>query len=108
MRSKSAGKYRNINNSPNLLNLEDQQKLLTYYQSRNDTVIQDRINWLKNAEAIRIAIEEFHEKELELRKLNEEIIQSQITLSESNILLTQERVKILKFSDEIDNYKRKS
>lgn len=108
MRSKSAKKLSKKNFSPNILNFEDQQKLLTYYQSRNNTVIQDRINWLKNAEAIRISIEEFQEKELELRKLNEEIIQTQGALSEANITLTQERVKILKFTDEIDNYKRNS
>lgn len=94
-------------NSSKFLTFEEQQKLLAYYQSRNDILIKDRINWLKNTEAIRISLEEFHEKEMELRKLNEEISEAQQALSEANITLAKERAKILKFTDEIDNYKCK-
>ncbi len=89
------------------MEFEEQQKLLTHYQARHDIIVKERINWLKNMEEIKPSIDEFQAKELELGKLNDEILQSQKNLSEANFFLAKERAKIIKFTDEIDNYKCK-
>ncbi len=86
---------------------EDQQKLLSHYQSRHDIIIKERINWLKDIEEIKPPLDEYQVKELELLKINDEILETQKNLSEANLFLAKERAKIIKCTDEIDNYKCK-
>ncbi len=86
---------------------EDTKRLLEYYRLRIEGITKERIDWLKNLEGINIENENFHEKEWELNKLNEKIIQLQQSLSQSNIALNNERRRIISFNSEIDTFKSK-
>ena len=86
---------------------EENKKLLEYYRLRNEGIIKERINWLKELEGINIAHENFHEKEWELYNLNEKIAQLQQSLNESNMALNNERRRIIAFNTEIDTFKSK-
>ena len=70
-------------------------------------IIKERIDWLKTLEGINLENENFHEKEWELNKLNEKIIQLQQSLCQSNIALNNERRRIISFNSEIDTFKSK-
>ena len=84
---------------------EDTKRLLEYYRLRMDGIMKERIDWLKTLEGINLDNENFHEKEWELNKLNEKIIQLQQSLSQSNIALNNERRRIISFNSEIDTFK---
>ena len=84
---------------------EDTKRLLEYYRLRMEGITKERIDWLKTLEGINLETENFHQKELELNKLNEKIIQLQETLSQSNIALNNERRRIISFNSEIDKFK---
>ena len=86
---------------------EDTKRLLEYYRLRIEGITKERIDWLKNLEGINIENENFHEKEWELNKLNEKIIELQQSLSQSNIALNTERRRIIAFNSEIDTFKSK-
>ena len=70
---------------------EDTKRLLEYYRLR--------------MEGINLDNENFHQKEWELNKLNEKIIELQQSLSQSNIALNNERRRIISFNSEIDTFK---
>ena len=84
---------------------EETKRLLEYYRLRIEGIIKERIDWLKTLEGINIENENFHEKEWELNKLNEKIIELQESLSQSNIALNNERRRIIAFNSEIDTFK---
>ena len=86
---------------------EETKRLLEYYRLRIEGIIKERIDWLKTLEGINIENENFHEKECELNKLNEKIIELQESLSQSNIALNNERRRIIAFNSEIDTFKSK-
>ena len=86
---------------------EETKRLLEYYRLRIEGIIKERIDWLKTLEGINIENENFHEKEWELNKLNEKIIELQESLSQSNIALNNERRRIIAFNSEIDSFKSK-
>mgnify|MGYP002626904660 CR=1 FL=1 len=86
---------------------EDTKRLLEYYRLRMEGIIKERIDWLKTLEGINLENENFHEKEWELNKLNEKIIQLQQSLCQSNIALNNERRRIISFNSEIDTFKSK-
>ena len=86
---------------------EETKRLLEYYRLRIEGIIKERIDWLKTLEGINIENENFHEKEWELNKLNEKIIELQESLSQSNIALNNERRRIIAFNSEIDTFKSK-
>lgn len=89
------------------LDEEDLQRLLEYYRVRFQNILLERIDWLKGLERIKLSTESFHDKEWELHNLTDKIMQCQQCLSESNIALNNERKRILKFNNEIENYKSK-
>ena len=91
-------------NNPSIAD-EDTKRLLEYYRLRMDGIVKERIDWLKTLEGINLDNENFHEKEWELNKLNEKIIQLQQSLSQSNIALNNERRRIISFNSEIDTFK---
>jgi len=102
--------------SPNLFNPssqndkltnDDMLRLLDYYRMKVDMIEKERFDWLTKLEEVSMKSEEFHEKELELQKLTEQITELQQSLSESNIALNQERKKVIHFSNEIDTHKCK-
>ena len=86
---------------------EETRRLLEFYRLRLDGITKERIDWLKNLEGINLENENFHEKEWELNKLNEKIIELQQSLSQSNIALNNERRRIISFNSEIDSFKSK-
>ena len=86
---------------------EETRRLLEFYRLRMDGITKERIDWLKNLEGINLENENFHEKEWELNKLNEKIIELQQSLSQSNIALNNERRRIIAFNSEIDSFKSK-
>ena len=86
---------------------EETRRLLEFYRLRMDGITKERIDWLKNLEGINLENENFHEKEWELNKLNEKIIELQQSLSQSNIALNNERRRIISFNSEIDSFKSK-
>ena len=84
---------------------EDTKRLLEYYRLRMEGIVKERIDWQKTLEGINLENENFHEKEWELNKLNEKIIELQQSLSQSNIALNNERRRIISFNSEIDTFK---
>ena len=86
---------------------EETKRLLEFYRLRMDGIVKERIDWLKTLEGINLENENFHEKEWELNKLNEKIIELQESLSQSNIALNNERRRIISFNSEIDTFKSK-
>ena len=86
---------------------EETKRLLEFYRLRMDGIEKERIDWLKTLEGINLENDNFHEKEWELNKLNEKIIQLQESLSQSNIALNNERRRIISFNSEIDSFKSK-
>ena len=86
---------------------EETKRLLEFYRLRIDGIVKERIDWLKTLEGINLENENFHEKEWELNKLNEKIIELQESLSQSNIALNNERRRIISFNSEIDTFKSK-
>ena len=89
------------------LSNEDMLRLLDYYRMKVEMIEKERFDWLTKLEEVSMKSEEFHEKELELQKLTEQITELQQSLSESNIALNQERKKVIHFSNEIDTHKCK-
>ena len=89
------------------LSNEDMIRLLDYYRMKVEMIEKERFDWLAKLEEVNMKSEEFHEKELELQKLTEQITELQQSLSESNIALNQERKKVIHFSNEIDSHKCK-
>ena len=86
---------------------EETKRLLEFYRLRMDGIEKERIDWLKTLEGINLENENFHEKEWELNKLNDKIIELQQSLSQSNIALNNERRRIISFNSEIDSFKSK-
>ena len=86
---------------------EETKRLLEFYRLRMDGIEKERIDWLKTLEGINLENENFHEKEWELNKLNDKIIELQQSLSQSNIALNNERRRIISFNSEIDSFNRK-
>ena len=84
---------------------EDTKRLLEYYRLRMEGIVKERIDWQKTLEGINLDNENFHQKEWELNKLNEKIIELQQSLSQSNIALNNERRRIISFNSEIDTFK---
>ena len=89
------------------LSNEDMIRLLDYYRMKVEMIEKERFDWLAKLEEVNMKSEEFHEKELDLQKLTEQITELQQSLSESNIALNQERKKVIHFSNEIDTHKCK-
>ena len=86
---------------------EEKEELLKYYQIKNEEITKDRYKWLLDIGEINNSINSFHEKEWEVRKLSDKIIEFQVNLSDANIALINERKKIMKYINEIENYRSK-
>lgn len=65
--------------------------LLAYYRSKISEFDRERTEWLAKIEEIRISYEEKHRLEWEGLKRKEEITELQRTLSESKMMLFEER-----------------
>ncbi len=89
------------------LSQEEKEELLKYYQIKNEEITKDRYKWLLDIGEINNSINSFHEKEWEVRKLSDKIIEFQVNLSDANIALINERKKIMKYINEIENYRSK-
>ena len=89
------------------LSQEEKEQLLNYYQDRKEEITKERYKWLQDIGDIGNSINLFHEKEWELRKLSDKINEYQLNLSEANLSLINERKRIMKYINEIENFRRK-
>ena len=89
------------------LSQEEKDQLFKYYQDRKEEITKERYKWLQDIDEISNSINSFHEKEWELRKLSDKINVLQLNLSESNLALINERKRIMKFINEIENFRSK-
>ena len=89
------------------LSKEEKEELLKYYHERKEEVNKDRYKWLQDIGEINDSINLYHEKEWDLRKLSDKINEYQLNLSETNLALIDERKKIMKYINEIENYRSK-
>jgi len=85
------------------LSQEEKEQLFNYYKDKKDEIIKERYKWLRDIDDINNSIDLYHEKEWDLRKLSDKIIEYQLNLSEANIALINERKKIINFINEIEN-----
>ena len=89
------------------LSQEEKDQLFNYYQDRKEEITKERYKWLQDIDEISNSINSFHEKEWELRKLSDKINVLQLNLSESNLALINERKRIMKYINEIENFRSK-
>ena len=89
------------------LSQEEKDQLFKYYQDRKEEITKERYKWLQDIDEISNSINSFHEKEWELRKLSDKINVLQLNLSESNLALINERKRIMKYINEIENFRSK-
>ena len=89
------------------LSNEEKEDLYNYYLAKKEIINQERYNFLKDIASIDESISFYHEKEWELRKLSDRIAECQLNLSESNISLINERKKIMKYINEIEDFRCK-
>lgn len=89
------------------LSQEEKEQYLKYYKERIEEITKERYKWLHDVGDIINSINLFHEKEWELRKLSDKINELQINLSEANLSLIDERKKIMKYINEIENFRSK-
>ena len=89
------------------LSQEEKEQLFNYYKDKKDEIIKERYKWLRDIDDINNSIDLYHEKEWDLRKLSDKIIEYQLNLSDANIALINERKKIINFINEIENYRCK-
>ena len=89
------------------LSQEEKEQLLKYYQDRKEEITKERYKWLQDIGEISNSINIFHQKEWELRKLSDKINEYQLNLSEANLLLINERKRIMKYINEIENFRSK-
>ena len=89
------------------LSNEEKEDLYNYYLAKKEKINQERYNFLKDIANIDESISFYHEKEWELRKLSDRIAECQLNLSESNISLINERKKIMKYINEIEDFRCK-
>ena len=89
------------------LSKEEKDQLFKYYQDRKEQITKERYKWLQDIDEISNSINSFHEKEWELRKLSDKISVLQLDLSEANLALINERKRIMKYINEIENFRSK-
>jgi hypothetical protein len=89
------------------LSQEEKDQLFKYYQDRKEEITKERYKWLQGIDEISNSINSFHEKEWELRKLSDKINVLQLNLSEANLALINERKRIMKYINEIENFRSK-
>jgi hypothetical protein len=89
------------------LSQEEKEQLLKYYQDRKEEITKERYKWLQDIGDVNNSINLFHQKEWELRKLSDKINEYQLNLSEANLSLINEHKKIMKYINEIENFRRK-
>jgi len=89
------------------LTQEEKEDLYNYYLLKKEKINQERYDFLKDIGNIDDSISSYHEKEWELRKLSDRIAECQLNLTESNISLINERKKIMKYINEIEDFRCK-
>ena len=89
------------------LSQEEKDQLFKYYQDRKEEITKERYKWLQDIDEISNSINSFHAKEWELRKLSDKINVLQLNLSEANLALINERKRIMKYINEIENFRSK-
>ncbi len=89
------------------LSQEEREQLYNYYLDKKEKINQERYNFLKDIGNIDESISSYHEKEWELRRLSDKIAEYQLNLSQSNISLINERKKIMRYINEIEDFRCK-
>ena len=89
------------------LSQEEKEQLYNYYLDKKEKINQERYNFLKDIGNIDESISSYHEKEWELRRLSDKIAEYQLNLSQSNISLINERKKIMRYINEIEDFRCK-
>ena len=89
------------------LSQEEKEQLYNYYLDKKEKINQERYNFLKDIGNIDESISSYHEKEWELRRLSDKIAEYQLNLSQSNISLIKERKKIMRYINEIEDFRCK-
>ena len=73
-----------------------------------DEFQKEREEWFEKMERLKITQEDYHNLEWELRKRNEDIIDLQKVLSDSQVALFEEREQMLRLKREIADLKQQS
>ena len=89
------------------LSQEEKEELFKHYLDKKEKINKERYGFLKDVDDIDESISSYHEKEWELRKLSDKLNEYQLNLSESNISLINERKKIMKYINEIEDFRCK-
>ena len=89
------------------LSQEEKEQLYNYYLDKKEKINQEKYNFLKDIGNIDESISSYHEKEWELRRLSDKIAEYQLNLSQSNISLINERKKIMRYINEIEDFRCK-
>ena len=89
------------------LSQEEKEQFYNYYLDKKEKINQERYNFLKDIGNIDESISSYHEKEWELRRLSDKIAEYQLNLSQSNISLINERKKIMRYINEIEDFRCK-
>ena len=89
------------------LSQEEKEELFKHYLDKKEKINKERYDSLKDVANIDESISSYHEKEWELRKLSDKLNEYQLNLSESNISLINERKKIMKYINEIEDFRCK-
>ena len=89
------------------LSQEEKEQLYNYYLDKKEKINQERYNFLQDIGNIDESISSYHEKEWELRRLSDKIAEYQLNLSQSNISLINERKKIMRYINEIEDFRCK-
>ena len=89
------------------LSQEEKEELFKNYLDKKEKINKERYDFLKDVADIDESISSYHEKEWELRKLSDKLNEYQLNLSESNISLINERKKIMKYINEIEDFRCK-
>ena len=89
------------------LSQEEREEMYKYYLDKIARINQERYNFMKDLGNIDESISTYHSREWELRKLSDKIAEYQLNLSESNISLINERKKIMKYINEIEDFRCK-
>jgi hypothetical protein len=89
------------------LSQEEKEELFQHYLDKKEKINKERYDFLKDVADIDESISSYHEKEWELRKLSDKLNEYQLNLSESNISLINERKKIMKYINEIEDFRCK-
>jgi DNA repair exonuclease SbcCD ATPase subunit len=82
--------------------------VLGYYRKRIDELQEERLNWLEQVELAKLSQEDFQKNELELERQIQEIAELQKTISDSHMVLFEEKELVIKLRREAEELRAKA